>query len=61
MGRGKRLTEAEISQIDILQKDGKTPYQISKLLHRSVCVCNNYIKKKGNYGKNHNGAKKTIG
>ena len=57
MGRGKRLSSEEISQIDILKKDGKNVVEIARLLKRSEKVCSNYLKLRENYGQNHPGAK----
>jgi len=50
MGIGKRLTDVEIGQIEVLQKEGLNQSQISKRINRSRNVIQKYLKEKENYG-----------
>lgn len=59
MGKGKRLTLAEMSKIDSLKDAGWSNRKIAIYLKRSHDVVNNYSKNKENYGKYENSGKKT--
>lgn len=50
MGRGKALSVAEKSKIDVLQEEGYSGRNIGTKIGRSCNVVNSYLKDKENYG-----------
>jgi transposase len=62
MSKGKLLTSEEKSKISVCKQLGQSNRAISKLLERSLCVVNNFVKLGGLYGQKikNNGAKSKL-
>ena len=52
MSKAKRLTDYEKGKIEGLKFNNLSIREIAKIIKRSKTVVHNYLKLKGNYGKN---------